>query len=907
MAPVPFVHMSSTTMMFISVLITATRASQPSCQYPDRAIIANEMTPLNNTNTTAHQSFDMVAESRAGVARDVPRLRSSTCPSMRQGGVCPDAMTHLGTEQLMLLETDAETMCLDLAGSTENDCKFAERRCTDFGMCISLNLEESEPFADAQDPLNYRAKSAVDMKIDSVTKALSHGSDADGFYLSRVLQRCAAVAAVDSSPGLGRKRSMSHKEWNKLVHAMIGNTVTTKVTTTKVTTSEEPTELPVAVAPKTRAKAKASPAPRAKAKAAVKPLAAAAIDKPLKSAATTTKKSVRFATGSPSGAARSPAAPMAARSTSPTAATIAQDSIPTLKLVFSPCWDMSAEQASCFFAGQCALSQNSPGEFQENLFLQVDNVLNSSATYDTSDLDENRKTWIATIRNNLALHVKKVDADANVAAAEAFASGVESASRKGASGAAPDAATLRCGVPIGAHIDRPTGGGGGGLTATLEERILRDAEEMRRAAPLLGIIPGASALVSGGANADPTAGLTAQSFMPDKVIEGGTEYYEYPDPGQHASQKTPANCVKLTDSTQRVGYRTWRLDLMMWLATCVEMKYTESTVRTSLVHALGDAIRREVVNHFGSALPKTRVGDIIQYLDVKYQMMASVEERDMENAFINLELKADETLQVFLQRYRTIFKRAWNAGFRPASNVATQLMKKVFGRYLKGGEHHARLIAKEQKHEAEIGRKMSYWERHSFALDFFDLIAKSMEDLRYERSQMFTQPEGGKKANVADANANAAGAEPKKRKRGGRGGGTTTTTTTTKANVAESESPVKKQVKKEATDTAPGSGVNVTVNFSNPNGKGKGKQKGKGKGGGKDKGGGKGKKKGKGKGGKGGGGGFDFKKPNPVQPMSWNKDNGDWKCTHPNCGWFNWQRNDKCQWCQSKKGYQHKQ
>ena len=234
-------------------------------------------------------------------------------------------------------------------------------------------------------------------------------------------------------------------------------------------------------------------------------------------------------------------------------------------------------------------------------------------------------------------------------------------------------------------------------------------------------------------------------------------------------------------------------------------------------------------------------------------------------------------------------------------------MQKVFGRYLKGGEHHARFIAKEQKHEAELGRKMSYWERHSFALDFFDLIAKSIEDLRYERSQMFKQPaDGGRKVNAADADANAAGTEPKrKRKRGGRGAGTTTTTTTTKKAAAakESNSPEKKAVKKEATDTAPGAGVNVTVNFTNPKGGGKkGGKKGAKKGG--DKGKGKGKSKAKGKG-KGKGGGFDFKKPNPVQPMSWSKDNGDWKCTHPNCGWFNWQRNDKCQWCQSKKGYQH--
>ena len=143
-------------------------------------------------------------------------------------------VAKVALENAVVTKTDAETMCLDLAGSTENDCKFAERRCTDFGMCISLNLDESELFADALNPLLYR-KSAVDMKIESVTKALSHGSDADGFYLSRVLQHCAAVAVVDSSPGLGRKRSMSHKEWNKLVHAMIGNTTTT--TTTKVTST----------------------------------------------------------------------------------------------------------------------------------------------------------------------------------------------------------------------------------------------------------------------------------------------------------------------------------------------------------------------------------------------------------------------------------------------------------------------------------------------------------------------------------------------------------------------------------------------------------------------------------------------------------------------------------------------
>ena len=73
-------------------------------------MITNELFPLNDTMiTTAHQSFDMVAESPAAHASEMePIPRSSTSPSMRQGGECYDALTHLGTEQLLLFDSDVD-------------------------------------------------------------------------------------------------------------------------------------------------------------------------------------------------------------------------------------------------------------------------------------------------------------------------------------------------------------------------------------------------------------------------------------------------------------------------------------------------------------------------------------------------------------------------------------------------------------------------------------------------------------------------------------------------------------------------------------------------------------------------------------------------------------------------------
>jgi hypothetical protein len=302
--------------------------------------------------------------------------------------------------------------------------------------------------------------------------------------------------------------------------------------------------------------------------------------------------------------------------------------------------------------------------------------------------------------------------------------------------------------------------------------------------------------------------------------------------------------------------------------------------------------------HFGSALPSTKVGDIIKQLDIKFQMMASIEDKEAEADFRNIKLKPEEPLEVFLQRYRTVFKKAWDAGHRPSSDIADQLVAKIFSRYLKAGEHHAKLVAKQQKEGIALGRKMNWIERHIFVLDFFDLAAASLIALRHARETMLGI-DGGKKANAAEVNATKD--RPKRTRSRGRGKKTFTTTTTNGANTGDSDSPIKKkiktEVKKEATDPSPAA-VNVTVNFGQKGQKGK---KGDGKSKGKN---GKGKKgKGKGKGAKGGkkGGGFDWTKPNPIAPQSWKKENGDWQCTNKQCGWFNWARFDKCQWCQSQK------
>ena len=239
------------------ILLPATRASQPSCKqaYGCEDNLSewygwiHDPAGTNAVTAQSYRPFNMVAETD---------LRSSASPSTpssssRQGGESvaprPNPLWAKATVPRLEKESEMQVVCI-VTNTAPVPMDYASAASfssdADIGhVCMFMEvIIPSDLFA-------YRSLlSGPPMSSTgyAYVKALERATEADGFLEYRIMQHCIADTIVDNTPGLGRKGRMSHRKWNKLVHALIGNTVTTTTTKTTKTSSTEEDDLPTSSA-----------------------------------------------------------------------------------------------------------------------------------------------------------------------------------------------------------------------------------------------------------------------------------------------------------------------------------------------------------------------------------------------------------------------------------------------------------------------------------------------------------------------------------------------------------------------------------------------------------------------------------------------------------------------------------
>ena len=116
-------------------------------------------------------------------------------------------------------------------------------------------------------------------------------------------------------------------------------------------------------------------------------------------------------------------------------------------------------------------------------------------------------------------------------------------------------------------------------------------------------------------------------FFPEETVEyAKTQAFDYkaPEAGDHNNRHSAKFESILRDGATKADYREWRLLSEAFVNTQAELKILESSVRDSLINALGAHTRQAVLAQFGSKLSSKRVSDLIHYLDMRYSFMASV-------------------------------------------------------------------------------------------------------------------------------------------------------------------------------------------------------------------------------------------------------------------------------------------
>ena len=417
-------------------------------------------------------------------------------------------------------------------------------------------------------------------------------------------------------------------------------------------------------------------------------------------------------------------------------------------------------------------------------------------------------------------------------------------------------------------------------------------------------------------SASPSAGSTLMDkFFPEESVEyAKTQAFEYkaPSDGDASTRHAAKFDSLLRDNATKNDYREWRLMSQAFVDTQAQLKILESSVRDSLLSALGASTRQAVLAQFGSKLSSKKVVDLIHYLDMRHSFMASVEDTKIIEEFENCKRSTNMTLASFLATWKSCLTRASIAGYVPSSDVSNLLLSRA----MITDAQTARVVEDLRSAEAADGVKLRGEARHRAVYDSLLKAAQVAEQVKLQR-----QTEKGPLFGKANANtAQVATADKKPRKRGR---GRKTTVNAVSADAHDDPPPPQPPTKKtKVTTTAPLPDVQALTDAftgaihtaatafakkggAKGSGKGKdgkgphwqqaggGKPKGAKKGGGK-KGGKKG-RKGKGKGGKG----FDSRTPNQLPPTDWDQSKGAWRCS--GCNAFNQHWKTWCSWCSKPK------
>ena len=174
------------------------------------------------------------------------------------------------------------------------------------------------------------------------------------------------------------------------------------------------------------------------------------------------------------------------------------------------------------------------------------------------------------------------------------------------------------------------------------------------------------------------------------------------------NSKEPTEPNSLPNGASNAAYRTYRHGLVAWLHTCMEYNYREAGVRNGLLKSLDDKTRTVVISHFAAALGTTTVGQILHLLDVNFQMLAQVDDKESIRDFVNCHRKRDESLQAFLQRWSNLLAKARAAEYVPDTNLASTLLARAEISL----SNRALLHGKLREYEEKIGKPLTGFPKH---------------------------------------------------------------------------------------------------------------------------------------------------------------------------------------------------
>ena len=126
--------------------------------------------------------------------------------------------------------------------------------------------------------------------------------------------------------------------------------------------------------------------------------------------------------------------------------------------------------------------------------------------------------------------------------------------------------------------------------------------------------------------------------------------------------------------------------------------------------------------------------------------------------FVKLERRADESLQSWVDRYKSLYRRAAASGYTPASDAAAVLMR----RSSINAQAHGQFIGEFRSKETQLGRKMTPSERHVETYAYLCRVVASMEQLKFDRD--YAEKATADKADKVNAAAGGDGDAPRKRR-----------------------------------------------------------------------------------------------------------------------------------------------
>ena len=83
------------------------------------------------------------------------------------------------------------------------------------------------------------------------------------------------------------------------------------------------------------------------------------------------------------------------------------------------------------------------------------------------------------------------------------------------------------------------------------------------------------------------------------------------------------------------------------------MRFSESSVHAAIFASLEGSLNHELILYFGEKLGAPTIAETLRQLDIKFQHLTQHEDKFAVTQFVETERRADESLQSWLDRYKS--------------------------------------------------------------------------------------------------------------------------------------------------------------------------------------------------------------------------------------------------------------